>query len=687
MRLLALLLFLAAPLSAQCPITLTATGGGYYYVTVNGDSLSAHSTERAAAAKAISVYRQDSTKAVGYTQTYQVRVGGCAGGVRVDTLPGRVDTVYVTRPDSTPPVVPPPPPPPPPVDTTTPAPPATGHRFVSAERFAAWAALKAANHPFWQQAVTTCAATGTSGEAYADNGEWCALVAATTNDATAAGKAIAKLRQIGTGAGANEVREYFIARILQRDLLAPWLTPADYAAIDPVLTQWAGRASAINAADSDQMTGNGCGAILWDIATGTPPTRPNVTNAIARFVAVGRGGQWIESAEYNMGTVVLLTQCQIAYRKATGNDVVPGVAQFLADAGTVGAFELTPDGKAAIQWGDDQYPRDLRLYRRVTFLSALPNPYAQGAVQGFLAGWPISSASLMARALFYAHPEITPQALPSQAVHVAPGMGMLYRRDGALLQWAMVLPKTGVHHTDITAPMDLQVYRNGWLLTGSIGYGYGVHELGQNAPVYAGLNLFSQSGMTWADSGHGWAAIAGVTRGTYFTSAYPAPPEFLHYGGRVVVQATVGGNPVAIVRDSVAMDDPRTLPNYASYRTTGTYPHQQRITEFDGKFWALWHAPQQPTVTGNEVRWTAATGEAVKVTTCQPVQVALVNEQGVLTGTIKPSEIRWQARLHPSGPVLVQVFSLAGASVGCQGDRVTVDGVAFTVTSTGVVGP
>jgi len=268
-------------------------------------------------------------------------------------------------------------------------------------------------------------------------------------------------------------------------------------------------------------------------------------------------------------------------------------------------------------------------------------------------------------------------------------MGQLFWRHGSALSWGMMMPWTGVHHTDITSPMDIQVYRDGWLLTRPIGYGYGVHELASNAPVYAGLNKFRQSGMTWADSGAGWTAIAGVTRGSYFTSGYPAPPEFLHYGGRVVVFAEAGGEDVVIVRDSVDMDDPRSLPLFSSYRATPTYPHQSRIAEYEGKMWALWHMPQSPNLSGTTLSWTAPNGREVTLQAFadQQVEVLIRDDQSVLGSAVSDSEKGWHARLHSDAPVLFQVFHTGAVPVSRSGDTITVAGVSWTITSAGVTGP
>src|SRR5690606_3346889 len=162
----------------------------------------------------------------------------------------------------------------------------------------------------------------------------------------------------------------------------------------------------------------------------------------------------------------------------------------------------------------------------------------------------------MPRALLLYQP-VTPEAIPSRVTFFARGMGLLFRREGqslALSQWS---PKTGVHHTELDPGPSVQVHRNGWALTHPSGY-QGYHPHRRNQPVYAGIGTFAVSRVTWADSGNGWAALAGVQSGEHHPIAYPGTRSpFLRYGGRVTLTATIGEHEVVITRDSTDMVDPR----------------------------------------------------------------------------------------------------------------------------------
>ncbi|MGE3449695.1 MAG: hypothetical protein AB7H92_19170, partial [Microbacteriaceae bacterium] len=697
----ALLLALPSPLAAQ-GVTYTSEGGTRYTVVDASDSVrSWHVDLKEALERAANLSFTNGNRDFWVLPAFRMRVSTTAGALRVDT-------VWVTIPDTSrpPPVDTVTPPPvdtvtPPPVDTTPPvvvppdtvAPPSAGRLFVSAERLATWRAMRDGGHYLWQTAASVCPLTGTSGERYGDIGMWCAMVAATNDDAAAATRAIGKLRATDANARSNDIREEFIARVLMLDLVAPWLTPADRAAIDPALSAWAAKAPGLRLIDSDAVVGEGCGALLWDRLNGRQPAHANITTTLSRYVTAAAGGQWIESSQYNVGTLALLSMCNEAHRTATGADVVPGVSGLLVEAGFVSALEVTPDFRQAIQWGDDQYPRDFggRLYKRLAFLGSATHPQARAVVDSLMARNPtIAFNQLMAYGLFLWRTGLPSQPLPSQVTYVAPGMGHLYRRDGSTLAWAAAHNVPGADHSDFAAPFDVQVYRSGWLLTHPIAYyspTWG--ELIPNGAVYGGVSYFADRSMSWADSGSGWAAIAGAVRGKFgLLTGWPPPPDFLLIGHRVTVLATVGGEPVVIVRDSVAMVDPRS-PGYGwpgNYRENATYPHQSRITEFDGAPWAIWHTPTQAAIAGNRATWTATTGEPVSLWWDGSTAITTVDETGLFAAEVVPAEKRWQLRLRHGG-VLWQVWSTGTPSVTRSGDTITVGGRSWTITSAGVTGP
>ncbi|MBP9899402.1 MAG: hypothetical protein KBF28_13565, partial [Gemmatimonadales bacterium] len=197
-------------------------------------------------------------------------------------------------------------------------------------------------------------------------------------------------------------------------------------------------------------------------------------------------------------------------------------------------------------------------------------------------------------------------------------------------------------------------------------------------------------------SGAGWIAIAGVTGGSpYASNYYLPPPSFIRYAGRTSVAGTVGATTVVITRDTVDMDDPRTLPRFDRYRPTthSSSPHQAWINDANGLPWTIWHAPVRPSVSGNVLTWATAGGQAVRVELLadQPIQTATFDEAtlwGAVPHAIRASELGWQTRANTAAPVLWSVVQIGPPlPVTRSGDTITVGGQAWTLTTAGVAGP
>src|SRR5690606_34773025 len=287
-------------------------------------------------------------------------------------------------------------------------------------------------------------------------------------------------------------------------------------------------------------------------------------------------------------------------------------------------------------------------------------------------------------------------AVPSGAVAAGPwlanGMGMMYRRTPTALGWLAAYAKTNEDH-EYNHLFDVQVWRNGgWPIRNRLGYaGAATTPWASNGLSLAGFGSMWQRGMTWADTGATLIALAGSTAGTALRlNYYDPPPSFVRYAGRTAVQATVGQTEIVITRDSVDMDDPRTLPKCARCSAAD----QSRMQHADGKPETVWHQDVQPTVTGQVVTWTAKNGDPVRVEFLadQPVQTAAYDEAGLGWFSqgigVNPVEVGWHTRSYPPARVLWSVVQVGPAlPVSRSGDTITVGGVAFTVTSAGVVGP
>src|SRR5690606_1520826 len=140
---------------------------------------------------------------------------------------------------------------------------------------------------------------------------------------------------------------------------------------------------------------------------------------------------------------------------------------------------------------------------------------------------------------------------------LANGMGMLYRRTPTTLGWLAAFAKTYEDH-EYGHLFDVQLWRGtGWAITKPIGYaGEAVRVLASNGLSLAGFGSMGTRGMTWADTGATWIALAGETKGGAYDgiSYYDPPPPFVRYAGRTAVEATIGQTSVVINRKSTRLN-------------------------------------------------------------------------------------------------------------------------------------
>lgn len=736
--LIAAMLALASPMAAQvCAPTATARGGGVFTLFV--DSVAqpgTHTAERAALTRALGLYRADSTRVVEYEQLYRVRIGGCAGWRRTDTvtvqLPGRVDTLTVIEQvtvvvtdtvvrvdtlvvrDTVPPIVPPPPPPPvdttpvpPPVDTSppvTPPPPPPPPAAVTGYWSDAWRAgwLTNRSHPWWQLIDGNC-----SGARYGDTGLWCAIVYQVTGDTVAGRKAVTTaLNANPQEANANTRREQHIEFAMLYGALRPLLTPAEDLTWRARLDRWAEIALAINTAqyvggtrtnDEDQLLGVTLGMQCADRMTGSNWTAriANLITATNHAIDVAAGGELAESYAYNAGSSVLVAMGLACLPDGT----YPNGARFLAHRAQYLPFSVTPDLRQKQQWWDEEHPRDFtgRLFRDMTgwvaYAGLTGNPNTERLIQDVAAryGWTgYATAEPWARGFLFWWPgKVTPAPNPVRGSHVATGRGHLYvLTDSASVQ--LTASNRTFEDHEWAWLSNVSIYRAGeWAITSPRAYSQwpAFKGEGSNGISLSGLGAMANRGMTWADSGTGWWAIAGQTRGPLYDAGYyDPPPAYVQAANRVALYTEVPGWSVVITRDSVAMSNPVTLPKFARYRTSPNN-HQAWLTAGNGLASTIWHHQVNPIVSGQVVSWQTAGGQAVRVHLFAdaPVTTTVTPQAGM--GGPAASELKWHTSSSTNAPVLWSVVLVGRGTpptVARSGDTITVGGKAFTITSAGV---
>jgi hypothetical protein len=479
-------------------------------------------------------------------------------------------------------------------------------------------------------------------------GLWSVIAYQMTGDATHAQRAYAKVAASGFAQSPptiddNGMREYAIELVVALDWLWPALTEAQRtsflgwldamfaSALDNV--PFVSADMPIRTYDSDQSTGVYMGIALYGAGfsgvhqpaadllarpcvgglTSTGQNRLTLRNCITDYVAMAAGGEWIESSEYNLGTVRLLMIGVTGVQTATGVDHFPEVTAWAEQAATRYAHMLTPDQLQSFQWGDEQEPHRIRPFAWVTTAMLFDHPAARKIVYDFVASRGavgINSAEPVARGflLFDPYGPATHDPLPT-TFH-APGQGIISARTAwtpDASQFCAHFPPfgPGVGTVDHIGSQrffgNVQLYRNGkWALTHPIAYGTGpLDGRMHNGMLHCGFGSPVEfRGARTLYEGSDWLYAAGTAGGAILASTfYQPPPKWWHEWSRSVLWLK-GDVDTLIVFDRTHVDDPVTLPRFAAYSATD----ESKMQNNPLRAWR-WHMPVSPTVSGNTAQW------------------------------------------------------------------------------------
>ncbi|MBX9581577.1 MAG: hypothetical protein K2X87_14850, partial [Gemmataceae bacterium] len=565
---------------------------------------------------------------------------------------------------------------------------------------AVWDRMRADDHPWYRLAISNADKTGTSAERYADIGNWATLAFQMTGDRTYADKAWAKIRPTITAEpqNANQVRQQFMQYAQFYDWLSPALTAGQRAEYAAGLNRWAEWSLGIGTrpyvggfrlTDSDQTIGQYFGLAFTDLALGTDwlgrsaGTLPvggltatgadlsTARNAIDYYARMAAGGEFIESTDYNLGTLQLLLLGTRGVRTATGADHFPEVSRLVPQLALAQVYALTPDLESAYKWGDTEHPGDLLLNRRAALLGTLAvmtrddpavGPYVQQTFNAILAKYGETgygaSAPLDTIGLAVVDPYAAaadPAALP--AGYNAPGQGVTYFQDrqapGGGLFAAHLPGRSAVDH-EVSGFGDFGVYRGGeWAVSHPSGYaGPAVSGEAMNSLLVAGLSSARARGQVAAeaDPAGGYAYAAGTTGGAYYPAGYyQPPPDFLREWTRSLfyLPSADGTSATVVNFDRVDASDPQSLPRYDRYRAAD----RAKIEAAPALAQWIIHAPVAPTVAPGRLSWSTAGGQQVRVDslTAAPLTTAVVREADLWAGytsNFQPDQLTgYQARV------------------------------------------
>lgn len=461
----------------------------------------------------------------------------------------------------------------------------------------------------------------------------------------------------------NDIREYFAEFAMLYSWIRPNLTVEQNANFASRFNRWCEISCAINTpkyyggwnyADSDLTTGQYLGLLLCDQIFGWEWTkRPDVIKAreaIRTYVEKAKGGMWIESSGYNLGTLqFVLLGCY-----AAGIENFPEVEALLPDLVEWQLLSLTPDYKQAYQWSDEQDPRSLVLNRRMTLFGIMHGLTGDDrlldALNVMLAGKTFKDyANLSWRAVYLARvPKL-------KILKVSEGNGhFIYKKDNAML--CVHFPERMYVHHEVMYTNNIQLYINGeWALTNPLGYGLtAVSGDSSNAPLFAGLSSMDDRGpIQWSDTENS-CEIVGGTRGRFYdpTFTYRPPPGFVDHARKIKYEF-----PGKItVTDTFKGDYPTNVENY---RTA-----EQGLIKTSPLWQQVWHCNEAPVKTPTGYTWKTPLGQIVTLTAPKDCTSVVINETekwGTSYNFLK-TELKWQIRFTSNTPnaTMVTVYEVNG---------------------------
>ena len=583
----------------------------------------------------------------------------------------------------------------------------------SAEQQAVWNRMRREGHPLWKALKSAADANPPK---YGARGPWATLVYQITGDESYARKAWEQIDASLEPAwrppdGRNYTRQDLITLAWMYDWLYPALSRGQRDRLvaklnqlsDLTLNRVAGSPWGTRLVDSDETVGHYFGLALVDLATapdnpravsflkatwndpeaGAVPVgglaasgsglKAGMRNAIREYAEMARGGQWIESSEYNLNTLKLLLLGAEGVRTATGSDAFPEITRLTREAALSQIYELTPDLQSYYQWGDIEKPRDLDQYHRIPLLGMLAGltrddpkvgPYVQalakrmaedGLEKGVTPNWYFY--------LFYdpyAPASDWRTALP--AGQFALGQGLLFFHDGwgrdDALFGAHMLPLTPYVDHQVSYFGDFQLYRKGeWAITHPLDYSGPSHR-GEavNGMLLGGLGSMREwRGVVAQEFGpdNRYAYLCGTNGGQYYDQPYYDPPEtFVHEWTRSLVYLPSKDHRAStiVVYDRTHLDDPRPLPRAARYR-----PEQGSAVKGAPALrqWLI-HPTARPSAGTEEVTWPTPSGKQdVRLLTLLPKEARkTVTDLDEAWPDKWPyavkSEQKWQVRITPA---------------------------------------
>lgn len=291
-------------------------------------------------------------------------------------------------------------------------------------------------------------------------------------------------------------------------------------------------------------------------------TYADMRQALRNIIAQAQGGELPESSSYNLGTSQLL----ILGCAAIGWDEFPEAKAWLVELGEQLRWQVTPDLKESVQWGDVENPHDLLLRVRVPLMLEViglgGDP--EGKLLQLAAALPPVPGNYfwncMYRAMWCFDPALLPKVPrvehPVGLRHCANGL-TIYRTHDTLLQVFAAHP-TGYDHQ--MSQWDTRLWHHGdWLSDHPIGYSPWATNF--NAALAFGLEPMSDRGRVSARLTADGCEIVLETRGPRYVGGWDRPPSYIDLW-RQTIQLQPGK---LTITNTVELRQPTRLERYEGW--------------------------------------------------------------------------------------------------------------------------
>lgn len=597
----------------------------------------------------------------------------------------------------------------------------------SCHQQAVWDRMKRDNHPWYSYILQNAEKDDTSAARYASRGRWSMLAYQITGDKKYARAAFREHQKGNKNFGApltgNALREHGIESVMLYDWTYPALNQSERDTFLEYLKRTADGAvrTGIRVIDSDQATGVYFFFAVLDQVAGTNyvsgpiPDRSaigmqgvgglrataadwsSMRNAIRLYTEVmGEGGQWIESSEYNTGTMGLLISGAYAVDTATGQDFFPEVKAFRRAAVRHQMHTFTPDLRDTFQWGDVQNPNGIRWLGQddiLSYLSGLEDSPHMRQFEKDVAsrhGRELGTDAAYARYFYFSNPYGSTSEWQQFAglYLVTPGTGHVYARTGWSQEDCGFHIYFPAHSRGVVdhGLHELGSFRlrcgNEWLISRPLAYSSEPRLANQVLIMNAGPSREAAPGVLAAGFRAGEVVYAaGSSAGvgpSISRNYYNPPPTYAHESTRSALYLMDDRDrPVIVLFDRIHAEDPRQqrMPSGNPAFSRYSAAEQARMNRSLGvKQWVL-HMPVRPSLgtDGRSYSWPVG-NTRVHVRQVLPPEDAkhtVVDEKtDVISGSIFDEQRKFAVHSVPAVPRDFDTF-LHVISANRDGEAIT----------------